>query len=174
MMLLLLVCRWTVSPTPSPPWIPLHLARFRPSAPSSQSNLCSVINIIIEDASSLPRQPSFRSRPWLAAQTSNWTSTHLTPRTRIVTYMHRSETRTTMAGFSYPCQKGEQKNISHNFNLGTELSNSHLFQEIALLPALSTFYSASNIFRPSHYIHRIAPRYLRAAYSKQPAESALS
>jgi hypothetical protein len=49
-----------------------------------------------------------------------------------------------------------------------------LFQEIALLPALSTSYSASNIFRPSHYIHRIALRYLRAAYSKQPAESALS
>jgi hypothetical protein len=79
-----------------------------------------------------------------------------------------------MAGFSYPCQKGEQKNISHHFNRGTELSNPHLFQEIALLPALSTSYSASNIFRPSHYIHQIALRYLRAAYSKQSAESALS
>jgi hypothetical protein len=72
-----------------------------------------------------------------------------------------------MTGFSYPCQKGEQVNISHHHsnNAGTELSNLRVFQEIALRlpyppPTARQTYSAQ-----ATALHRLALCYLRAACS---------
>jgi len=146
------------------------------SFPTSQFNLRPVINIIVEDTNRLPRlspsQTSLRSWAWLAgtdpelAFPSSHNIDYRHPRTRIVTYMHRSQTRTTMAGFSYPCQKGEQINISHHFNPGTELSKSTFVtrNRVACLPHPSPttrqIYSAK-----ATTIYRITLCYLRAACS---------